>query len=139
MVRTEPWGRQCDDAISLEGLLLLGLGRSLRERSSSTVPVVGFLSGSSRDDPVVPVFLERLKEEGYVEGQNVTLEYRFANGKYDRLPAFATDLVTRKVTAIFATGGSGAGRAAKAGDCDYSCRICERRRSDQIRTCVQYQ
>ena len=78
-----------------------------------TMPTVGFLSGGSSDDPVVPVFLQGLKEEGYVEGQNIAFEYRFANGEYDRLPAFATDLVTRGVTAMFATGSSGAGRAAK--------------------------
>ena len=75
--------------------------------------VIGVLSGGAPNDPNIPAFLQGLKEGGYLEGQSVTIEYRFANGQYERLPALATDLAGREVKAIFATGGSGAGRAAK--------------------------
>jgi putative ABC transport system substrate-binding protein len=59
-------------------------------------PVVGFLSAQSADDYVVP-FLQGLKETGYVAGQNVVVEYRYAENQMDRLPALAADLVSRRV------------------------------------------
>jgi putative ABC transport system substrate-binding protein len=77
------------------------------------VPVVGYLAGGSPNKPYIAAFHEGLKEGGYVEGQTVAVEYRFATGQYDRLPALATDLVGRGVTAIFAEGGSASGLAAK--------------------------
>src|SRR5262245_21077093 len=80
-----------------------------------TVPVSGFLSGRSRDEAAyaLPVFHSGLKETGFVEGQNVAVEYRWAEGQEDRLPALAADLVRRQVTAIAATGGSASVLAAK--------------------------
>ena len=77
------------------------------------LPVIGLLSGGSPDDPYSPAFRQGLNEGGYVEGQSVNIVYRFAEGHYERLPALATDLAGRGVAAIFATGGSGAARAAK--------------------------
>ena len=61
------------------------------------LPVIGWLSPESADDSkflIVP-FLQGLKEAGYVEGQNVAIEYRYAENQFDRLPALATDLVRR--------------------------------------------
>jgi ABC-type uncharacterized transport system substrate-binding protein len=81
--------------------------------AQSAMPVIGHLGGGSPNKPYITAFHQGLKEGGYVEGQSVTIEYRFANGQYDRLPALATDLVGRGVTVIFAEGGSAAGLAAK--------------------------
>ena len=77
------------------------------------IPVVGWLSSGSPDQfaPRVVAFGKGLSEAGYVAGQNVAIEYRWADGRYDRLPALAADLVGRKVEVIAATGGSA--RAAK--------------------------
>ena len=79
------------------------------------MPVVGFLSGASPapSAPYLAAFLQGLSESGYVEGQNVTIEYRWAEGRYDRLPALAAELVARKVDVIAALGGTPPARAAK--------------------------
>jgi putative ABC transport system substrate-binding protein len=68
------------------------------------LPVVGFLNSASADGyaSMAAAFKRGLKETGYVEGQNVTIEYRWANNQYERLPALAADLVSRRVTVIFA-------------------------------------
>jgi len=79
-----------------------------------TMPVIGVLSGASPGPsaPFVAAFRQGLGETGYVEGQNVALELRYAEGHYDRLPAMAADLVGRKVDVIAAAGLPSA-RAAK--------------------------
>jgi len=77
------------------------------------VPVIGFLNTDS-PGPGVRGFHQGLSEVGYVEGRNVAIEYRWGEGRYDRLPAMASDLVRRQVTMIAATGGIPSVTAAKA-------------------------
>src|SRR5258705_6716917 len=81
----------------------------------SKMPVIGFLHGQTPDlyAHTQAGFHQGLKEAGYVEGQNVALEYRLANNQYDRLPELAADLVSRQVAVIVAVGGVAPALAAK--------------------------
>jgi putative ABC transport system substrate-binding protein len=95
-----------------ELMLLLGgamtAARTLRAQQNA-IPVIGYLSQRSPTDSasIVAAFRKGLKEQGYVEGQNVTIESRFAEGQIDRLPALASDLVRHGVKLFVATGGTG--------------------------------
>jgi putative tryptophan/tyrosine transport system substrate-binding protein len=79
------------------------------------VPVIGYLGGAAPGPfaPFVTAFHQGLSEAGYVEGQNLAIEYRWAEGRYDRLPAFAAELVERKVELIATSGGPVPALAAK--------------------------
>src|SRR5262249_42898024 len=88
----------------------------LAERAQQpALPLIGYLSGDSSDSLTAypAVFRRSLAEAGYVDGQNVEIEYRWAGGQPDRLPALATELVSRKVTVLYAVSNAAA-YAAKA-------------------------
>jgi putative tryptophan/tyrosine transport system substrate-binding protein len=82
----------------------------------AAMPVIGFLASTSPTAwaPYLTAFKQGLREAGYIEGQNVTIEYRWAEGDYARLPALAADLVRRHVAVLVAVGGSSSAKAAKA-------------------------
>jgi putative tryptophan/tyrosine transport system substrate-binding protein len=90
-----------------ELMLLLGGMMTAARAQQAAMRVVGYLTGGSlsgRSAPALAAFLQGLGETGYIEGRNVAIEYRMGEGSSDRLPAFAADLVRRKVDVIFADG-----------------------------------
>jgi putative ABC transport system substrate-binding protein len=101
-----------------ELFLLLGTAaaRPLVARAQQlATPIIGFMSARSPDDSahLLPAFHQGLAEGGFVEGQNVVIEFRWARGEYDRLPAMAADLVSRQVKVLVAVGGEPSALAAK--------------------------
>jgi putative ABC transport system substrate-binding protein len=87
----------------------------LAARAQQSMPMIGFMSARSPEDtgPVLQAFLKGLREAGFQNGQNVMIEYRWARGDYSRLPAFAADLVQRRVNVLVGTGGEASAVAAK--------------------------
>jgi putative ABC transport system substrate-binding protein len=78
------------------------------------MPVVAFVNAGSSDPPLAAAFRKGLNEAGYVEGQNVTVEYNWLEGQFDRLPAVMADIVRRRVTVIATPAGNYAAQVAKA-------------------------
>jgi putative tryptophan/tyrosine transport system substrate-binding protein len=109
-------GRQGDPMRRRELVLLLTgamtAAPSLRAQQKA-MPVIGYLGSGSPESDRVTAFRQGLNETGYVEAQNIAIEYLWAQGQYDRLPVLAADLVRRQVTVIFA-GGVPTALAAKA-------------------------
>jgi ABC-type uncharacterized transport system substrate-binding protein len=94
-----------------EFITLLGVTAAwplaVRAQPARKLPTIGFLNPLSPEvvANLVRSFRQGLRESGYVEGENVAIEYRWAEGQFDRLPALATELVRREVAVIVATGG----------------------------------
>ncbi len=92
-------------------------GWPLGARAQTAIPVVGFMSGRAPQESahLVAAFRQGLADSGFVDGQNVSIEFRWADGDYDRLPGLAAELVNRKVAVLVALGGDvSAVAAAKA-------------------------
>jgi len=101
-----------------ELLVLLGAAMTAARAphaQQKAMPVIGFLSSEwpGALGPRLAALRQGLSETGYVEGQNVAIEYRWADGRFDRLPALAADLVDRKVDVIVTSGGNSSALAAK--------------------------
>ena len=100
--------------ISLIGGAAAAWPRMARAQQSS-MPIIGLLGTTSREaDARLAPFRQALQQAGYVEKQNVAIEYRWAENEYDRFPALAADLVKRQVTVIVSLGGTPGALAAKA-------------------------
>jgi putative tryptophan/tyrosine transport system substrate-binding protein len=92
------------------------LAARAQQPTPSSVKLIGFLSSraAQTEAPHVAAFRQGLRELGYVEGQNLTIEYRWAEGRYDQMPALAAELVRRQVAVLVTAGGAPAAQAAKA-------------------------
>jgi ABC-type uncharacterized transport system substrate-binding protein len=105
--------RRRDVVVLLSGIVASPPRWALAQRRP--MPVIGFLhpASSATTTDMLTAFREGLKETGYIEGQNVAIEYRWAEGRYQLLPELAADLVRSKVNVIVATGGTSSVLAAK--------------------------
>ena len=109
---------------------------AVRAQQQAT-PVIGFLNPASPDVIADRVrgFRQGLKDSGYVEGENVLIEYRWADEQFDRLPTLAAELVRRQVNVIVATGGVGLGLGSQSSSADDPGRVRGRARPGHARSC----
>src|SRR5262249_41469753 len=133
--------------IAIVGSSLAGWPLAARAQQPA-MPVIGYL-GAGASGPLrqqIATFHAGLKEAGFIEGHNLAVEYRFAEGQYDRLPALAADLVRRQVALLFATSNDGVSAAKQAtaaipivfaigGDPVALGFVARGRRSDELRNC----
>ncbi|MFL6797226.1 MAG: ABC transporter substrate-binding protein [Xanthobacteraceae bacterium] len=108
-------GRSLLRQLLLACVLLLGVAVPLPAfAQAAPIPLIGFLHSASADPTktLVEAFRQSLASQGYVEGRSLRIEYRWADGRYERLPAMAADLVARRVALIAATGGLVSAKAA---------------------------
>ena len=105
-------------AISFLGALLFALCVSVEAQQPTKIPRIGFLIAASPSSvsPRLKAFRQGLRELGYVEGKNIVIEWRYAEGKLDRLPALAAELVRLKID-IIVTGASGNNACCQGSDC----------------------
>ena len=96
--------RRREFIIAVSGAIAGPLTANAQQRPATTMPVIGFLHHASPDvfAPLDAAFRQGLKEIGFIEGQNVRIEYRWAENHHDRLPELAADLVRRQVAVIIA-------------------------------------
>ena len=120
--------------------LILGLGGAIACPSAAraqqkAIPVMGYLASSSPgpSTPNVAAFRQGLSEAGYVDRRNVAIEYRWAEGSYDRLPALAADLVGRKVDVIVTSGSTPPALASEKRNLDDPDRLYRRQRPGEAR------
>jgi putative ABC transport system substrate-binding protein len=86
----------------IAGLGAVGAWPLVARAQQRAQPIIGYLFSGTRTEDPLPILRQSLKDSGYIEGQNVAIEYRFADWQYDRLPALAADLVRRQATVIIA-------------------------------------
>jgi ABC-type uncharacterized transport system substrate-binding protein len=115
----------------------IGLPIAVRAQRTST-PVIGFLNSTEAYPSLLNEFYDGLAETGFYEGRNVRIEYRWAEGQYDRLPELAADLVRHRVDVIVAAGGGSLRVGGPSGDEHDSYRSPEWCRSE-IGPCCQFQ
>ena len=101
-------------ALGFFSALLLALSFPAQAQQSAKIPRVGILFIGGRDQPHLEAFKQGLRERGYMEGKNIVLEYRYAEGKFDRVPALVDELVRMKVDIIVTTSSISARAARKA-------------------------
>jgi putative ABC transport system substrate-binding protein len=102
--------------LSIVGAGMTAWPLAARAQQSSATPVIGFISSLTEADRqhVMTAFDKGLNEAGYVAGRNVSIEYRWAAGEYEKLPAMVTELVNRQVSVLAAISGTPTALAAKA-------------------------
>ena len=100
----------------IAGLAAISAWPAKARAQQAGLPVIGFLSGRSSEDSgyLIAAFKRGLSDNGFIDGKNIAIEYRWANGDYGRLPDLAAELVKQQVAVLVAVGGEASAGAAKA-------------------------